>query len=83
MGDHVQNALFKLEKRRAVPLPAPDDVATVKAALEDFIVSVLQGTPVAVDGHQGLRALEVVMACRLSSDENRPVKIAELASNPA
>jgi predicted dehydrogenase len=46
--------------------------------VEDFVDAVLAGRPVPIDGVDGLRALEVVIAAYRSSEVGRPVAISDI-----
>ena len=44
----------------------------------DFVDAILAGSPVPIDGEEGLRALEVAIAAYRSADTKRPVAITDL-----
>ena len=51
-----------------------------KTEINDFIKGLRSNTPMPVDGQDGLESLKIGLACIKSLQENRPVKIAELAA---
>jgi UDP-N-acetyl-2-amino-2-deoxyglucuronate dehydrogenase len=56
----------------------PDVTPRVKNVIEDMVSAVRDGTPVAVDGHEGRKSLEVLVGIYTAAREKRPVKIEEL-----
>ena len=77
-GDHVLGSAARLVEREARRLEIGKEVPTVLAVLAAFLTCVRDGTPPPVPVEDGLKALEVVAACELSSRENRPVALREI-----
>lgn len=80
-GDHVLGIVHRIEGRDSFPLPLGNPVPTVRAALADFVQCALDSAPPPVSVEDGLKALEVVMACRRSHSEQRVVSIDEVRSS--
>jgi myo-inositol 2-dehydrogenase / D-chiro-inositol 1-dehydrogenase len=54
-----------------------------KTEMRDFIKGLENGTPMPVDGNDGLQSLKIALAAAKSVKENRPVKIAEIKTSTA
>lgn len=75
VGDHVHHTLHFIQGRDIQPLPLPPSVPTVRECLKAFVRWVTEGTPPPVSLTDGLKALEVVEACRRSAATGLPVPV--------
>jgi predicted dehydrogenase len=51
------------------------EVANHRRQFEDFIAAIREDRPPLVDGEEGLKALEIVLAVYSSAREKRPVEL--------
>ncbi len=74
-GDHVHHRLVEIRGtlRRDVELPPP--VPTIRECLAAFAAAVRGEAPVPIPLVEGLRAVEIVEACRTSSDTGLPRRV--------
>jgi predicted dehydrogenase len=74
-GDHVHHHLAEIHGTvsRNLELPAP--VPTVRACLEAFTEAVRQEREIPIPLEEGLRAVEIVDACRRSAEAGLPRKV--------
>ncbi len=56
----------------------PDVIPRVRSAAEDMVSAIREGTPVAVDGREGRKSLELLTGIYRAAKEGRPVKVEEL-----
>ena len=66
-ADHVQGTLTCQEGQKSKALKVNANVPTVRAVLEDFVQVVRGRKPVPVGLEDGLRAVEIALACRRSA----------------
>jgi len=75
-GDHVHGVLLEIQGAAARSIPLPPMVPTVRECLAAF-ASALHGlTPVPIPLEEGLRAVEIVDACRESVEMKMPRRVA-------
>jgi predicted dehydrogenase len=80
IGDHVHHRLEEIRGRDRKPLPLPAPAMTVRDAMASFIAAVRGESPVSVPFGEGLRAVEIVDACRASASAGRPAAVERAAS---
>lgn len=78
-GDHIHGTLARIVGSRRELLPVPGAVPTVREVLRDFVKAAAGRQAVPVGSGEGLRALEIAVACRTSWRERRPVRMSELS----
>lgn len=76
-ADWVLHRVCRASAGRVWEEQAVDDVPTVTAALRAFCDALACGTPMPVDGVDGLRAVEIADACYESADRGRVVRLAQ------
>ena len=75
-GDHLHGTLFEVHGMEARPLPVPAPVPTVRECLAAFSAAVRGETPVPIPLAEGVRAMEMVDACRESMEMKMPRRVA-------
>jgi myo-inositol 2-dehydrogenase / D-chiro-inositol 1-dehydrogenase len=78
VGDHVHRTLVRYEGRRAENLGPVPQRPTVPEVLRRFVACVAEGAPVPVTARDGLAAVELAEAMRISAAEGRRVRVADL-----
>ena len=78
-GDHVHRGLFLVRGREQESLGPVPAVPTVAATLRAFVDAVLDGTPVPCTAEDGLQAVRMVEAARLSAAGGRRVLLSEVS----
>ena len=75
-GDHVHGTLVEIRGASARALPVPAPVPTVRECLAAFTSALLGNGPVPIPLEEGMRAVEIVDACRESADMKMPRRVA-------
>ena len=75
-GDHTQGLLLQIEGAAARSLSLPPMVPTVRECLAAFASALHGRTPVPIPLEEGLRAVEIVDACRESAEMKMPRRVA-------
>jgi myo-inositol 2-dehydrogenase/D-chiro-inositol 1-dehydrogenase len=77
-GDHVHRGLFRVHGREQEDLGPVPAVPTVALALAAFVDAVLDGTPMPCTAEDGLQAVRMVEAARLSAQSGRRILLSEV-----
>jgi predicted dehydrogenase len=72
VGDHVHHHLVQIRGSTAREVELPPPIPTVRACLEAFTTAVREERPVPIPLFEGVRAVEIVEACRQSSETGLP-----------
>ena len=75
-GDHVHGLLLEIQGASARSIPLPPMVPTVRECLAAFVSALHGRTPVPIPLEEGLRAVEIVDACRESAEMKMPRRVA-------
>ncbi|HEV8375234.1 MAG TPA: Gfo/Idh/MocA family oxidoreductase [Candidatus Polarisedimenticolia bacterium] len=75
-ADHVHHVLAEIRGTRSEMLDLPPPVATVRECLAAFVGAVRGEREVPIPLEEGLRAVEIVDACRESAEKKRPRRVA-------
>ena len=75
VADHLHHRLLKIEGATARQVPIPDPVPTVRDCLQAFTKALQDGSPVPIPLSEGLRAVEIVDACRRSAETGLPQRV--------
>jgi predicted dehydrogenase len=75
VGDHVHHRLMEIQGARMREVVLPPPAHTVRECLEAFTAAVRGERPVAIPLSEGLRAVEIVDACRLSAETGLPRRV--------
>jgi predicted dehydrogenase len=75
-GDHVHGLLVEIQGSSARSIPLPPMVPTVRECLAAFAAALHGRTPVPIPLEEGLRAVEIVDACRESAEMKMPRRVA-------
>ena len=75
VGDHVHHTLREIRGSSIRELELPPPLPTVRECLAAFVSAVRGEAPVPVPLEEGLRAIEIVDACRASAAEGTPRRV--------
>jgi myo-inositol 2-dehydrogenase/D-chiro-inositol 1-dehydrogenase len=75
-GDHVHGLLLEIQGASLHSIPLPPPVPTVRECLAAFTSALHGRTPVPIPLEEGLRAVEIVDACRESAEMKMPRRVA-------
>jgi len=75
-ADHVHHTLMEIRGVAVRPLPLPPPVATVRECLAAFVAALRGEAEVPIPLEEGLRAVEIVDACRESVEMKMPRRVA-------
>lgn len=75
-GDHVRHILEEGRVSEWTPVPLPPKAPTVRECLQAFVAALRGEAPVSIPLEEGLRAVEIVDACRESAEKKGPRRVA-------
>ena len=75
VGDHVHHRLTEIQGTRMREVALPPPAHTVCECLKAFAAAVRGEGPVPIPLLEGLRAVEIVDACRLSAETGLPRRV--------
>ncbi len=79
-GDHVHRGLFRVRGREQESLGPVPAVPTVAATLSAFVDAVLDRTPIPCTAEDGLQAVRMAEAARLSAETGRRTRLADVSA---
>ncbi len=82
-GDQIHGILEKIEGARIIPLPVAPPAPTILPLLEDWHAFLTGKGSNPVPGEEGLAAVQVCHACRLSAESGKWVDVQDLSKTPA
>ena len=71
----MENRLYEIHGREVTELPTPPPIQTLPKLMESFATAILEQKPVPITGMDGLKAVEIAMACYRSSQSDTLVTI--------
>jgi len=79
VGDHALHQLAEIRGTKWQSLELPPPVPTVRECLASFTAAVRGESPVSIPLEEGLRAVEIVDACRVSAEAGLPRRVGRLS----
>jgi predicted dehydrogenase len=75
IADHLLNTASLVRGTSVTPVPLPPPVATVRAAVADFVLALDRGAPMPISFEEGLHAVAIAEACYRAAGAGRAVPV--------
>jgi predicted dehydrogenase len=78
IADNLLNTAIVLRGSSATPVPVPPPVATVRAAVADFVSALERGAAMPIPFEEGLRAVAIAEACYRAARVGQAVPVEQI-----